>query len=247
MSKLTEKLRKVGKSEPGPIGFGLFAPRAKTPQLLLLAELPPAHDADAARQALADGADALLLGPTADLDRVKGVLAAAGEAPVGGGLEGHGVEVARALHEAGGDFLVLTSLDTPVAVLQLDGPAKLLEVDPDWGDTVLRAVEGLPLDAVLLRVAGPCTLATWLTCLRVAGLTRRALLVALPGPVDGDALTSLRDAGASAVVVEPAAVAAARRLIDTLPSPKRRREHAEALLPAAPQRTPAPSEEEDDD
>lgn len=243
MSKLTDKLKKVGQSESTPMGFGFFATRTKNPPMLLLAELA-SPDPGAAQQALADGADVLLLGPGTEAEQVRGVLAASGEAVVGITLAGGSADVAATMHTADSDFLVLTSVAAPAAVLQLDGPGKLLEVDPDWADTTLRAVEGLPLDGVLLRVSGPLTVEAWMRCLRVGGLTRKTLLVTLTGPVDTDTLRSLRDAGVSAVVVEPGAVAEARRLIDSLPSPKRPKDHRAALLPASPRNAP-PSDEDD--
>ncbi len=244
MSKLTEKLRKVGQNELAPMGFGAFAARAKTPPMLLLVEVGP-RDTAAAAKAVADGADAIFTGPAA-ANQVKALVAAVGETPVVAEADNATADDVKALQDAGTDSFLLGAVKAPAGALHIEGPGKFLVVDPAWPDTTLRAVEGLPLDGVVLRLNGAFTVESWIRCLRVGGLTRKPLLVAIDATVDSDTLRSLRDAGAGAVVVSANAVATARGLIDTLPAAKKPKDHRDVMLPAMARSAP-PIHEEDDE
>lgn len=241
MSKLTEKLRKVGQSESSSIGFGFHSTRTKSLSLLVVAELSP-EDTQAAQEALLAGADALLFRAGAAGD-ITQLLSVAGDVPVGVTLGDGESDLPTGI-----DFLLAASLTTPASVLHLDGPGKLLVLDAEWSDATLRAVEGLPVDGVLVRLSGPFTIETWLRCLRFGALARKTLLVALDNPEDRDALRSLRDAGVSAVVVPVGAIAGVKGLIESLPAPKRYRDRnrRDALVPSLP-RAASQSEDEEEE
>lgn len=246
MSKLTEKLRRVGVTEAAPMGFGFStATRARAPQLAVVAELDAA-DAAAAAQAVADGADALLLDSIAN-GALKAVVEAAATAPVGVRAGKASFEQLEAWQKDGADFFVFEGLDTPAAVLRLDGPARLLTVDLDWPDPVWRALEALPTDGGYYRLpAGTVTFGTLLNVARALSAARRLLVLGVD-TVDRDTFLALRDIGVVSVAVAPDRVAAARQTALDLPPRKRReRERLEPMLPQ-PTRAGAPAADHDDD
>lgn len=230
------------------MGFGFStATRARAPQLAVIAELPRA-DADAAAKAVADGADALLVGGVESDAALKGVLAAAGSAPVGVRAGSATREQLEGWHKEGADFFVLEGLEAGAGLLRVDGPARLLALDMSWPDQVWRALEALPLDggSWQLPAGEQVTLGTLLNVARAAAAARRMLLLSVSA-VDEDTLIALRDIGVICIVVAPERVAEAKRVATEMPPRKRRdRERVEAMLPL-PSRAGGPSHDHEDD
>lgn len=230
------------------MGFGFStATRAKAPQLAVVAELAGAS-ADAAAKAVADGADALLVGGLQSGSDLKALVSAAGSVPVGVRVNGASREHLEGWQKDGVDFFVMDGLDAPAGLLQVDGPARLLTLNEDWPDQVWRALDALPLDGGYweLPAGQSVTLGTLLNVARAAAASKRMLLLGVTA-VDTDTLTSLRDIGVICVAVAPERVADAKKAATEMPPRKRRdRERMDAMLPVSA-RASAPSHDHEDD
>ena len=245
MSKLADLLTRVSRGPQTRMGFG---PRStdQVPPLLLLAS----GEARALPAETAGRVDAFLVtqGPT--------------EPPAAESLV-WGAQASTAetgpLREAGGDFLAFEPAQAPASVLNEETLGKVLMVDPEASDTVLRATDALPIDATLLDLTdGALTVERLMSAYRVAGLVRKPLIVVAEPSWGRDELVALRDAGALGVLVRlPVAEGTIARLHDiigALPPRKRPRPRGEALLPAMREEQPTalppeieePDEDDDD-
>jgi hypothetical protein len=140
------------------------------------------------------------------------------------------------------DFLVFPAANTSLAILQNDKAGRILEVEASLSEGLLRTVDELPLDAVLLAgKTGEADFLTWRHLMlfqRFADLLAKPLLVSIPAEVTANELQTLWEVGVDGVVVEVGAGPPAEKLrelrqaIDklTFPTPRKPRK-AEALLP----------------
>lgn len=223
MSKLSEAMTRTLRREARSIGFAANNAQ-RTASMLVIARVAAAQ-AGAPR-----GADAVITPDTSALS--DGAAALWGtEAPV------RDREGARALRQAGADFIVFSDDTTDAAVLLEEDLGFVMRVALDATDTYLRTVEGLSLDALLVPgLEGSLTVRRTLDLRRIAGFARKALILAVHPEISPVDLEALRDCGVIGVVAEDAeAVAALRGKVDALP-PRRRPKDARGstvLLPAA--------------
>jgi len=159
----------------------------------------------------------------------------------------------------GFDFVVFPPASTPMAALKDEKVGKILEVGTSLNEGLLRAVDELPVDAVLVgdKQEGKYFL-TWQHLMffqRCADLLTKPLLVSIPSSVSAKELQALWEAGVNGVVVEAGVEQPVERLkelrqvIDKLIFPsQRKRRKAEALLaytPISEDRDIATEEEEE--
>lgn len=249
MTKLSTLLRKTGRTEPAPIGFG-SGPRKSSPTMLLVALVGERWQKGVADAAGA-GADAFVLtGKPSDSDLASAIDAADGRPcgllltqPTDGDLE--------RVRKASVDFLIVAP-DAPAATLADDDLGVMLQLKDELSDIQLRVIEGLSLDAIYLeQQTGALTIRQQMDLQRISGLARKPLLLHVRLNAEQDDLLSLRDAGAPLVGIdmkERDALDALRRLrgvIDALPPHRkpRRDERQEVSLP----RTAAREKAEEDD
>lgn len=238
MSKLDELIRRATRGEPAPLGFGAGS-RKTTPTMLLVA-LVGEHWARGVAEAVAAGADALVLaGRPSEKELAEAVSAAQGR-PCG--LlepEAHAGQPAQ-LRSAGLDFLVLGP-QAPASALLDEELTFLFRLREELTDAQLRTLEALPVDALYLeREAGPATIWRQMELQRISGLARKPLLLQVRPDADQPELLSLREAGAVLIALdlkERSTTDALRRLrgvIDALPRRRpRRRKEGEVTLPGA--------------
>lgn len=246
MSRLADKIKRVGRVESAPLGFGLAAKREAAPTLMCLLRL----EKDQVGKANAADADAVIISglePSKLADAVK----AMGDAPVGVRLSGAGRDDVASARGAGADFVLLDSRSAAEALLE-EQVGLALSAPADASDTALRLLAALPLDAIEVpSVKEPFTLETALELRRLSLLTQTPLLVEVPPDTDASRLQALRDAGAAGVILEARHadnLSALRETILALPPRGRRREERlEAILPAMPAPVGAPPEEDDEE
>jgi len=159
------------------------------------------------------------------------------------------------MFKVGCDYVVFPSTNTSLAIFQGDEVGKILEVESSLSDGLLRAVNELPVDAVLVASEQrKGYFLTWhhlMLFQRFADLLTKPLLVSIPLIVTASELQALWEAGVDGVVVEVGAGQPAerlkelRRVIDKIafPSPRQRRK-AGALLPYIGGETSIVTEEE---
>ncbi|MCY4616098.1 MAG: hypothetical protein OXC71_06875 [Chloroflexi bacterium] len=242
MSKLRERISSTRERRSAPFGFG---PRSRTTEsqrhVLVLADV---DGAEAATQAVAAGADALLSGA----EGIEAAVEAADGRPVGARVEAATSDGADALIEAGADFLVFDDAQTEAAALLRPelGHVALL-ADASAAEEELRLLQPLDLDAILLPSArAAATVRDQLLTRRIAELTRKPLIVPVDASADATQLEVWRDAGALVVLVSGDAetVAAVVAAAAAVPAPRERREdRPNALVPSHA----AGLQDEDDD
>ena len=229
---------------PQPVGFRMERPVSPKPKILLVASLAQANVENLAEYVT--GADAGLLhisGLSSGGKALQKISQIVPDIPWGGWLKGGRGEMKQKA-KVGGDFAVFPAANTSLAIFQGDGgeAGKILEVESSLSEGLLRAVDELPVDAVL--IAGEQEKGYFLTWHHLmlfkhfADSLAKPLLVSIPLSVTASELQALWEAGVDGVVVEvgvgqPAGrLKELRQVIDkpVLESP-RKSGKAEALLP----------------
>jgi len=247
VSKLADLLKRATQAYARPMGFAPAQSRKQALPMALIAELA-SGDAAAVEAALAAGAEAVLLPKGSDAG-VAAARAAAGKAPLGLIVSDVSREAAAKAMADGADYLLLEETAVSGDVLTVDDVERLLQLDAAWPDSLMRGVEGLPLEGALYRLpAGAAiTVHQLLQLRRAAGLAGKTLYVAVPAGVPGSSARALRDAGAVALLVPAAAVAEFAEAIRALPQPKRKGDAPDASLSAGFMARPKDEEHEHDD
>ena len=259
MSKFIDKLNQISQTTPQPMGFRATQPVSPKPKILLIASL-----AQAKADSMVDyvtGADAVLFHISKLSSGVKALQKmrqVASDIPWGVWLKNTGTEKIKQMAEAGCDFIVFPAANTPLATLQDEDMGRILEVEPSLSEGLLRVVNELPVNAVLIasdQEEGYSL--TWhhlMLFQRFAALLTKPLLATIPSNVTGNELQVLWKAGVDGVVVEVEVeqpterLKELRRLIDklTFPSP-RKQGKVEALLPRIAEETSPLTEEEEEE
>lgn len=211
MSKFRTRIRDVGRT-PGAFGFATRGAREKPRYVLVVAAATSPAEA---KRALEAGADAVIVDEAEDLG--------AKDHPVGARLPDATAVDVKAAQAAGADFFVFDDASTHAGALAVQDIGRVLILGPDQDEQRLRAVAALDLDAVLLPAdPGAVTVRDQLALRRVAGLTGATLLIEPTGQPDAAALEAWRDAGAPAVLVPAAQVAATLEAAKQVPAPRKR-------------------------
>ncbi|MBI4198512.1 MAG: hypothetical protein HY533_05325 [Chloroflexi bacterium] len=266
MSKLLDRLDRITRGPVRSLGFTPTSAREAVATMALVVQVADLKQAGAteALQAGADAIVALASGPALSLLEVK-------ERPALPEGSTWGVEIqaldgtqAEALKGLGCDFLVFGIEHTPVEALGEGECTRVLRVSPALEDTLLRNIEDLPVDVVIVSKPGPegpLSLAHLLAIANVRAATSRYLLVEWDAPLSARELEHLRDMGVDGIVVNAsgealaATVSALRERIGALPArkPRSEREGRAPLLPrlegmgSGRSRAPEPDEEEEEE
>ncbi len=233
MSRLADKIEKAARPGAAPIGFGLAAERRASPTMLCLLQLGK-DQMGKAGGAAAGAADAVIVSGV-DASKLGQVIKKMGDLPVGLRLDNAERAAVAAAREAGADFVLLDEKASAEAMLE-EGAGLVLSVGTDAGDTELRVLAGLPLEALEVpAVEEPLTLRGMLELRRLSLFSQTPLLVEVPPEIDASRLQALRQAGAVGVILDGKHIdklTALREAVLSLPPRGRRREErAEALLP----------------
>ena len=258
MSRLIDKLVQVSQVASQPLGFGRTQSVSR-PKMLIIASLAEADIGNSSDRVA--GADAGLLPvarPGSGVKRLKEVCQAMPAIPWGGRLKNIGRAGVKQVVEAGGDFVVFPAANTPLRILEDDKVGRILEIEASLEGGLLRTVDELPADAVLIasEQQGEHSL-TWrhlMSFKRFADLLTKPLLVPIPSDVTANELQALWETGVDGVVVEVEAGQPAgklkelRQMIDSLDlSSHRKRGKTEALLPYAGSEAGIVTEDEEEE
>ncbi|HEY54857.1 MAG TPA: hypothetical protein G4N91_01060 [Dehalococcoidia bacterium] len=239
MSKFIDKLILASQGEK-PMGFRAAATGASPKPGMLLVALVATS---AARTA---GADAVLFSVPK-----TGAKSPKLDVPWGGWLKAVTTSGVKQLGEGGADFVVFPAESVSSAILEDDKLGKILEVEPGLDLGLLKAVDDLPVDAVL--IAGEKPSLTWQDLMlfrRCASISSKPLLVSVPSEVAASELQALWQAGVVGVVVGAAKTAELRKIIDKLVPPLTGKvRKAEPLVPriSGDSRIKLGEEEEEED
>jgi len=259
MSQLIDKLNRVSQTVPQPMGFRTAQAATPKPKLLLIASLTQVN-VDRLDDYVA-GADGVLLpiSQSSEAKAIQEVSRLVPDIPWGVWLRDSDQHQIEQIAKAGCDFVVFPAAKTPLAILENDAVGKILEVEASLSDGLLRAIDGLPVDAVL--IVGEWEndhFLTWhhlIVFQRFANFLTKPLLVSLPLNTTASELQALWEAGVDGLIIEIKAgqpadrVSKLRQAIDKLTLPtKCKRRKAEALVPhIAPERATATEEEEEEE
>jgi len=253
MSRLIEELKRIEKEAPQAIGFRHGQGSTSRQRMLLVACLTGGDCSQSTRYA--DGADAgMVILSDGNIDSVRSCSAAVPGIPWGCRLKDVGGRK-LGLTEAGCDFVVFPA-DTPLAVLADTGAGRILEIAGPLGDNLLRTLDRLPLDAVL--VAGtdsydsPITWQRLMLIQQVVDSVSKPVLAVASAQTTGSELGILWEAGVDGVVVlmganrPPGTLSKLRKAMEKrTPSTRRRKRKTEALLPQISGEGEEESEDED--
>lgn len=238
MSKFVERLQSFSKSSSGPIGFQRAALEAKTPTMLLIVALSGEQVGEAQAAAAVKADAALIVGQVPAADSLKQMTAAAGDVPLGILLKGANEERASELAGSGCDFVVLDT-QADAATLQKEGVGRLLIIEPSLDQGLIRAINNLEIDGVLISAgegSHAVSVEQLLIARRFVELLAKPVILMLSSSVSQAALAGLAQAGVEGIVAPPGqsagALAELKKAVDSLPRPARgRRATASVRLP----------------
>jgi len=258
MSRFIDKLNQVSQAIPQPMGFRTTQSALPKLKIQLVANLTQAVDNLADYVTDADAGlvpNSKLSGKAETLQKISQVMT---NIPWGGWLRDINQEDIKQLIKIGCDFVVFPAANTPLAISQNDELGKILEVEASLSEGLLQAINGLPVDAVLIAAEHekdyPLTWHHLMLFQRFANSLTKPLLVSIPSNVTASELQTLWETGVDGVVLEVGAKQAAKRLkelrqsIDGLDfSSKRNRGKTEALLPFVGRESDIVAEEEEEE
>ena len=257
MSKLLDLLQRISDGSPTPLGFGAVR-SGNLPGLALVGLVTADHQAGVAA-AIEVGLDTAIVSGVSGADALKSVAKSVDGIPWGAFVPSLSEDEARACQEGGADLLAFGLESTAGAISGEDEMARLVTVAPDLSDRELRAIAALPVDCFIVdmtAVSGSWTLQDLVTLGAITRRSDKQVLVQVSGVPEKNDLRALRDMGASALIVDLAAVspedlAGLKATLLDMPRPRpRRRDRMQATVPSsgftAPP-TPSPEEDPDED
>jgi len=259
MSRLIDKFNEIAKAVPKPMGFRTETPVSTKAKMLLIAGVAQANNIER----LADyvtGADAVLIARMSARARTSPQMDKLPDIPWGLRLEDIDSKQVTSILKAGCDFLVFTD-SLALAIPENEKLGKVLQVETSLGEGLIKTLNGLPVDAVMVAgEPGEASVLTWhhlMLFQRFADLLTKPLLICLPAKVTASELQALWNTGVDGVVVdietgEPeGSIKELRQMIDNLTFPTRERKKVAALLPHLPAgvdtATDAEEEEEEEE
>jgi hypothetical protein len=205
MSQLLDKIKKQSEKPAVPMGFRRSLTDNKPPSILLIARATV--DASGTPVKQIEGADAVLLeSPGLELTEksLKKITEPLGKIPWGIFIE-ESKGAGDWLNKIGCDFFVFTPATPVTAAPAEENTGKIIQVESSMDDGLLRALNDLPVDAVLAADSfgdGGALSYHHLMLLRYMGmLTRKPLIVPAPASITSEELKALWDAGIQAVLV----------------------------------------------
>ncbi len=254
MSKLIEKLKKVSQAAPTPMGFHTSKAEEVGGKMLILGRVK--IDSTATPTKVNTGADAVLFyddkAETAIKDFQK-TAKATGDVPWGGYLDEGGGGVTP-LVEAGCDFVVFSPTSKISDLPQDEKIGKVLQVESSMDDGLLRAINDLPADAVLvtdtLEKDETLTIHRLMIYRHLANFIGKPLIVPVPANISEAELKALQDAEIDGVMADGDDLKELRKNIGKLPARSaKKRGRGAVLLPHVREETAAapPDEEEEED
>ncbi len=245
MSKFIERLQKVFQPTPQSMGFKTAKSEQERPKIQLVVNIAGSKSKFPAKEI--NDVDALVLpAPGVGVDTTLwGLWLSKGDAE----------EVEKSI-KSGADFIILP---TNGEVLPPDKKiGKILQIEPSITDVLLRTVNELPLDAVLLSEDKESGLSfTWKRLMliqRFSTLLNKPLLIEVLPNVPDTELQQIWEAGVGGVVVtvdteqSEAVSQNLRHIIDKLLFPSRqKKEKSLAILPRVESKLEEPEEDDGDD
>ncbi len=259
MSRLIDKFHKAAQSSAPPMGFRTSRSAAPEPGLLIIVSVAP--DAIKNTDDISNASGALVRPDSSPVTAasIKEIVEAMPDIPVGLYLEDADDKEVAAMTGAGCDFLVFPASSRISATPADKKPGRILQVDSSMDDSLLRAINSLPVDAVMVADTFEGGALVWHELMifqHLANMLAKPPIINIPPNITEAELKALWEAGADAVVVEASAMKAGglKKLRETIgklpPRSKRKRGKIDALLPRTGGESGAvtpPDEEEEEE
>jgi len=257
MSQLIDGLKKIAQTIPQPMGFRTSRQAEVIPKILIIASLEVSTTNAPADNI--DGADAILLHsdkPNMTAKAIQKIVEPLPKIPWGVYLDDDDKQAAV---EAGCDFVVFSPASRISTTMQNEKLGKILQVESSMDDGLLRAVNDLPVDALLVtdsyEESGTLVWHQLMILQHLENLISKPLIVPVPANITEVELKALWEAGIDGVMVEVDAMKTGglkelRQAISKLPPRSaRKRGRVDVLLPRTGGETPAiaPDEEEEEE
>jgi hypothetical protein len=254
MSKLIDILKRVSQPPPQPIGFKAANSETRL-KIQLIANVPGISIADISEKTT--GADALLL-TLSDTEMKKSKKTTVDIKGLWGAwLPASSKDGIDRLSELGSDFVVF-SATTSILTTQSDKTGKIIQIEPSINDLLLRSINELPIDGVLLSgISKDGNAFTWQNLMsvhRFTSLLNKPLLIEVPASITDKELQVIWEAGVEGIIVTidndkfEATLQNLRQTIDSLTFPaKKKREKIVPTLPRVENKEPEPEENEEED
>jgi len=257
MSRFIDKLKKLSQTAPSPMGFRTSKPAEKISPLLIIGRTLLKTTASAAKSS--SGADALLV--HTDKSELTALNAqktakAFDDIPWGVYLD-ESDDTAAVLAEAGCDFVVFSPTARIAELPQDEKTGRIVQVDSSMDDGLLRAINDLPADAVLvtdtLEGNETLTLHQLMIYRHLANFIAKPLIVPIAANITEAELKALEDAEIDGVMAEmdEDSLKELRKTVNKLPPRSaKKRDKAGVTLPrttgeSAPLAPPDEEEEEE--
>lgn len=258
MSKLIDRLVQTTETVSLPIGFRVIQPAPAKPKMTLIARIEPAADI----APLADyvsSADAAIIAPARTGQKtVTDIARSLPDTVWGLWLEEKSHQSITTSIKAGADFFIMP-LDSEPDLPGIEKAGKILLLESSLSEGLIRTINELPVDAVLLSDGEEGgTAVTWhqlMLCQRFTDLLPKPMLLTVPASVSRAELKALWDTGVDGVVIPVKTTKQAeklkglRQIIDKSDFTARPRKKMAALLPHIGEGTTAaiPDAEEEEE
>ncbi|HEY33218.1 MAG TPA: hypothetical protein G4O10_08965 [Dehalococcoidia bacterium] len=262
MSKFIDNLNRIFQAAPQPMGFRTSKVAQPKHQMQLVAAVESKDTGTTAEYATGADAGVLRVSKLGSGARTQKKLAPTKpDIPWGIWLEGAAQEGLKQALELGFDFVIFPAAGTTLAVPPNDGAGIIIQIETSITEGLLRTVNELPVDAVLVAPQPEeYNRLTWYQLMlfqRFATLVTKPVLALVPPSTGTDELQLLWEGGIDGVIIEtrpdqpPGEVTRLRQVIDGLKLPAaRKRQKMDALLPRSERDVEAMAEieeEEDED
>jgi hypothetical protein len=256
MSRFIDKLNRLFKAEPQPMGFMTSRATIESPKMQLVVCL--AADVLEKVSGALEPADAILIEVTKadDIDALEKVCLAKQGVPGGGWLRSASSGTLEKALKAACDFWVFPPT-TPLSLTQKDKVGRILEVDFSLSEGLLRTANDLPIDAVLASVKKEdiaLNLNRLMLIQRLIYMIQKPVMIFVPDGLSAKELQALWDIGISGAIVQVTdetageKLAGLRKAIGELKAPAfRKKSRFGPMLPRMQQDAPEPPEEEEED
>jgi len=256
MSRTIDKLKKMSQTAPQPMGFHTAKIRETPPPLMIIGRT--AVKATATTGKIDSGADAILVykdkvGLSAA--NVQKMVKAFGDIPWGVYLEESG-EITGALAEARCDFVVFSPATRVSDLPQDEKVGKIVEVDSSIDNGLLRAINDLPADAVLvtdtLEKSDRLVWHQLMIYRNMANFITKQMIVPVPANISEAELKALQDTEIDGVIAEMDGekLKELRKTVSKLPARSaKKRDKGGVILPrtGGESATTAPPDEEEEE
>lgn len=199
MSRFFDLLKKTLQVTPPSIGFKPAAEISK-PRMVLVASLTQAGDAAVPVK----GADAAIINiGNTSARNLKTLVKNLGDIPWGLSLNNNGQNI-KPGENSGADFVVFSPDGTNLDLMGNEKIGKVMLINPEMEDSLLRASGELPFEAVIMNRKGNITWRDLMLFRKWADILPKPLLVPVPPGIREYELKAMWEAGVDGIVVEAA-------------------------------------------